>query len=162
MRTTRSRVAMVILVIAAAFASDLTAKYFARAYLRGAGTVRVAGHLLLMTYAENDGAFLGLGHAWPRPLKLVVFSGLSAIVVAAAGMWAALNARLEDLQVFALSVITGGGLGNLVDRLTHDGRVTDFLNVGVGTLRSGVFNLADVYLLAGMILLLMTSRGPRR
>ncbi len=162
MRPTRSRLAMVILVAAAAFASDQAAKHVARAYLRGAGTVSVVGDLLIMTYAENDGAFLSLGHAWPQPLKLVVFSGLSALVVAAAFVWAAGNTRLDQLQVFALSLVGGGGLGNLVDRLAHEGRVTDFLNAGIGALRSGVFNLADVYLLAGMILLLLATGTARR
>ncbi len=161
MRTIRSRVALVILVAAATFASDQAAKHLARAYLRGAGTVRVVGDLLIMTYAENDGAFLSLGHGWPQPLKLVVFSGLSAIVVTAAFAWAAANQRLDPLQVFALSLIAGGGLGNLVDRVTHGGRVTDFLNVGVGILRSGVFNLADMYLLAGMVLILLASGKSR-
>ena len=52
--------------------------------------------------------------------------------------------------------------GNLVDRLTQHGHVTDFLNVGVAGLRTGIFNLADFVLLLGLALSIydgMTDRN---
>ena len=48
-----------------------------------------------------------------------------------------------------------GGLGNLIDRLRFDGVVTDFLNVGVGSLRTGIFNVADAILMLGMFVLVI-------
>ena len=52
---------------------------------------------------------------------------------------------------------TYGGLSNLIDRLIYDGRVTDFLNVGIGSLRTGIFNLADMAILAGALLLVLKT-----
>ena len=49
-----------------------------------------------------------------------------------------------------LSLIVGGGAGNLVDRLLRQGRVGDFIMVGVGTVRTGIFNCADMAVLAGL------------
>jgi signal peptidase II len=53
----------------------------------------------------------------------------------------------------ACSFIAGGGLGNLIDRLAFDGRVRDFLNLGIGGLRTGVFNAADLSIVIGCLIL---------
>jgi signal peptidase II len=47
-----------------------------------------------------------------------------------------------------------GGASNLIDRLIYDGYVLDFLNVGVGSVRTGIFNVADAFIMAGVILLI--------
>jgi signal peptidase II len=49
--------------------------------------------------------------------------------------------------------VTGGGLSNLLDRILHDGGVTDFIIVAVGSLNTGIFNMADVYILSGSFIL---------
>jgi signal peptidase II len=48
---------------------------------------------------------------------------------------------------------TEGGIGNLLDRVFYDGRVIDFMNLGIGRLRTGIFNVADVYITIGILLL---------
>lgn len=48
-----------------------------------------------------------------------------------------------------LVFITGGGISNLLDRLLSGGGVIDFVSIGIGTFRTGIFNLADVYILVG-------------
>jgi signal peptidase II len=62
-------------------------------------------------------------------------------------------------QLAALGLIVGGGLGNWIDRILHDGNVTDFVSVGLGPLRTGIFNFADVAVMAGMLWLLVASRS---
>jgi signal peptidase II len=62
-----------------------------------------------------------------------------------------------------MSFLTGGGLGNLIDRVFNAGAVTDFVVVGVGPLRTGVFNWADVLIMAGGgLLLLGVARREKR
>jgi signal peptidase II len=51
-----------------------------------------------------------------------------------------------------LSTIIGGGLGNLIDRIIHNFTVVDFLNFGIGSLRTGVLNIADLSVTFGVIL----------
>jgi signal peptidase II len=55
----------------------------------------------------------------------------------------------------------GGAIANFADRLI-DGRVTDFLDVGVGAARWPTFNLADSFIIVGMAWLLLISYGQRR
>src|SRR5687768_7175296 len=68
--------------------------------------------------------------------------------------------RMSSLQFTGLALMVGGGLGNLIDRLINDGRVVDFLNVGIGPLRTGIFNVADLAITAGAVaLLFVRGRG---
>lgn len=52
-------------------------------------------------------------------------------------------------------MIVGGGLANWLDRMLHDGAVTDFVSLGLGPLRTGIFNVADVAIVAGLLLLVL-------
>ncbi len=62
----------------------------------------------------------------------------------------------SPLLVFvSLTLILAGGVGNLIDRVTNDGLVTDFLNIGVGAFRTGIFNVADVAVMTGALGLLI-------
>ncbi len=60
--------------------------------------------------------------------------------------------------MFAASLIFSGGVSNLIDRFAHNGYVIDFLNLGVGSLRTGIFNVADIAIALGALLLLMPGR----
>ncbi len=46
-------------------------------------------------------------------------------------------------------MFVAGGIGNLIDRMLLDGHVTDFMNLGIGSFRTGIFNIADVILMMG-------------
>lgn len=67
-----------------------------------------------------------------------------------AGFWAFRSRRLSSIQIVGAALVCGGGLSNLIDRLLQDGNVTDFLNIGVGPVRTGIFNGADVALMVGV------------
>lgn len=55
-----------------------------------------------------------------------------------------------------------GGLGNLLDRIMNDGRVIDFMNLGIGPLRTGIFNVADVCITIGVVLLIFQTVWPHQ
>jgi signal peptidase II len=67
-------------------------------------------------------------------------------------------------EIVAGSLIVAGGLGNLIDRITRGGRVSDFLNLGIGPVRTGVFNLADLVLMIGaglwLLVVIREMRAP--
>jgi len=68
--------------------------------------------------------------------------------------------ELENLHIWLLvgfALILAGGVGNLIDRVLNDGRVVDFMNVGIGRVRTGVFNVADMALMAGVGLVLIVG-----
>ncbi|MGZ7078065.1 MAG: signal peptidase II, partial [Thermoanaerobaculia bacterium] len=60
----------------------------------------------------------------------------------------------------AVAMIGGGGVGNLIDRLTRGGRVTDFLFMQIGPLHTGVFNVADMAITIGVTWLFVSSMLP--
>ena len=63
----------------------------------------------------------------------------------------------HPLSILGVSLMVGGGFSNFLDRLLNDGAVVDFVSMGVGNLRTGVFNLADVAIMAGAGILLAWS-----
>lgn len=63
--------------------------------------------------------------------------------------------QMPPLSAAAWSLVLSGGIGNLLDRVLHDGRVIDFMNVGIGSLRTGIFNMADVCITIGVSLLVL-------
>lgn len=93
---------------------------------------------------------MGLGARLPDSVR---FWSLTVFVsVALIGMlrfvWASQEIS-HPLSILGISLIIGGGFSNLIDRLLHSGAVVDFMNMGVGNLRTGVFNLADVAIVIG-------------
>ncbi|QDU10142.1 signal peptidase II [Gimesia aquarii] len=109
---------------------------------------------LRMEYAENTGAFLSVGSGLSKPVRffmLVIANAAFLIIVT--GMlifrW-----QMPLVQFIALSLLLAGGIGNLIDRVFLNGIVIDFLNIGFGPLRTGIFNVADMAITGGALLML--------
>jgi len=132
---------------------DQATKVAAREHLRDGAGVTLLHDTVRLTYAENPGAFLSLGASLAEPVRVLLFQGAVSLVVLGLVLAAALWPRLSRGQVIALTVLGASGLGNLIDRLLYDGRVTDFLNLGIGGLRTGIFNVADVLGVVAIVLL---------
>ena len=103
---------------------------------------------------------MGLGAAIPENIRFWVFSVFVALFLIIMFFYLVFSKSFTARQIFILSVILGGGMGNLIDRLMNDGRVADFMNVGIGPVRTGIFNVADLYITFGaiyLVWLLMTE-----
>ena len=70
------------------------------------------------------------------------------------------NSSLSRIHQFAFACIIGGGIGNLIDRIKFNS-VTDFLLIEVGPLKTAIFNMADVSITLGAILILSTAFSQR-
>ena len=80
----------------------------------------------------------------------------------ATGVWAFRSKGISASQIVGAALVCGGGLGNVIDRVSRGGNVTDFLNIGIGPVRTGIFNLADMALMLGLALLVVGDMfGPR-
>ncbi|ASP36180.1 signal peptidase II [Labrenzia sp. VG12] len=88
-----------------------------------------------------------------------LLAGLTVVVTI--GLWVWSSRCTSRLVALSLALVIGGALGNGVDRLFH-GAVVDFVHFHVGTFSWYVFNLADVWIVAGVIGLLYDSftNGP--
>lgn len=110
----------------------------------------VLGSILRLTYIYNPGAAFGIHLG---PWSRWIFLALSLAVLAALlGMFAFTPAR-DRLRITAIALVCGGALGNLVDRVKSSRGVVDFLDVGFGTVRWPVFNVADMALTVGALIL---------
>jgi signal peptidase II len=159
--TRLKRILLIGVMLLACVGCDQATKSLARVHLQDRPAISLMGDTLRLQYAENPGAFLSLGASLPQHWRRVVFTAGGVVLVATALVYASFAARLGLAQIVAAALICGGGVGNLVDRVRYDGLVTDFLNVGAGSLRTGIFNVADVALMAGMVLLFVAP-GWRR
>jgi signal peptidase II len=150
---------LVLIAVVATIGCDRVTKHLADVRLAGAPPRTYLGNTVRLEYARNEGAFLGLGRNLPAPVRALLFTaGAAGLLIAAAIM--ASRYRWSELQLLALSAAWAGGVSNVVDRMLQ-GSVTDFLNVGVGPVRTGIFNVADVGITLGAIVLVM-SGGSRR
>ena len=148
-----TRCAMVALILIGCIACDQVSKSAARQYLPGTGIRSYFADTFRLEYAQNPGAFLSLGDSLPPAVRYdALVIGVGAFLIALMA-WAVLSARLAGSQRIAIAAIGAGGASNLIDRIRFDGAVTDFLNLGIGSLRTGIFNVADVILMFGLVLL---------
>ena len=150
-----SKVVTLLLVLFGTVGCDQATKVVARKHLQGMETMSYLGDTFRLTYAENHGAFLGLGSTLPEGVRTLIFTVFVAIFLVGLGVWLFRGEAKSYTAIVASSLIIGGGIGNLIDRIAFDGGVTDFLNIGIGTLRTGIFNVADVWIMAGVFLLVL-------
>ncbi len=134
-------------IASALTALDLVTKDIAERRLAGRGVVPVLGDFFYFIHARNRGAFLSLGNSidsalWPF---LFIVLPLGVIVGFLVWMWLRGEYRLRSLVL--CSLVVAGGAGNLYDRIAL-GSVRDFMVLGVGRLHTGIFNFADMYLMA--------------
>lgn len=123
--------------------------------------IEVLGDTFVLTKVENTGAFLSLGNAWPEPVKWLALIVLP-ILILAYGLYIMFATRyISYPMAFGLAFAIGGGFGNMYDRLVY-GSVTDFMHVDFGFVRSGVFNMADLSITIGVILIFVDVVNRRR
>lgn len=141
---------------------DQSTKHVAKQFLQGRETISVMGDLLRLGYAENVGGFLGVGAGLPEHLRIGVFLSFAALSLTALLAYVVMRRRIGLTQRLAVTLIVGGGFGNVIDRIVNNGGVVDFLNVGVGSLRTGIFNVADMAIMLGAAMLLLSMATARR
>ena len=144
-----SRAACLFPVLLACIGSDQLTKWLAARYLAPAGSLSFFYDTLRLSYVENSGGFLGLLGGLPEKIRFLLLTcGVAGVVVP--GLIGILWSTKVPLSTATPAVLVrGGGLRNLVDRLVNDGQVIDFLNISLGGFRTGIFNLADVWILSG-------------
>jgi signal peptidase II len=110
----------------------------------------VVGDWLRWTLVYNRGAAFGLSFG-PYSRWIFLLLTLVALVI----LYRLYRGAKPDdgLRVLATSLVTGGAVGNLVDRIRHDMGVVDFIDVGIGSLRWPTFNVADMAVTVGALLL---------
>jgi signal peptidase II len=115
-------------------------------------SVTVIKHVFYITHVENRGAAFGIFNDSPSQWKigLLVLFSIIALVIVSALLWK--SSHTLTASAIGLSLILGGAMGNLWDRLLN-GRVVDFLLVYIGSYQWPAFNVADSAIVVGAGLL---------
>jgi len=146
---------VVLMLLAATIGCDRVTKHIAVERLAGTPPKSFLADTVRLTYAENTGGFLSLGADLPEPIRTGLFTVGNAVLllVLSVLLW---RSAAPSWRMAGLALFIAGGVSNWLDRLV-DGRVVDFLNVGVGWLRTGVFNVADMAVMLGVALFVLSA-----
>lgn len=138
---------------------DRVTKDLAKTHLADKATISYFHDTIRLLYVENTGAAMSLGDNLPKKTSFWLLSMLPlAFLIMMAAYTIRRTQQMKLLKLISLSMIIAGGLGNVIDRILFDRHVTDFLNIGIGNIRTGIFNLADLYVSLGAILLVVSFR----
>lgn len=133
--------------------ADFATKRLAEGSLQLHRPTEIMGNVIRFTLAYNPGAAFGI-HVGPASRYLFIALGIVAL---AALFWMYRSTPAgQKIQITALALISGGALGNLLDRLRGPAGVVDFIDVGVGGTRFWTFNVADAAITIGAILLALS------
>ncbi|WP_456439620.1 signal peptidase II, partial [Psychroserpens sp.] len=118
--------------------------------------INVIGDEFIMMNVENTGAFLGMGSDMSDTFRIIFLLILPTLVLAYLIYYIIVNKTLDKLSTIALSCIAGGGIANVFDRIAF-GKVTDFFYIDLGSVfKTGIFNVADMSVTFGMLVLVYT------
>jgi signal peptidase II len=148
----------VVLGLGVALALDGLSKIWVEQTLVLYQPVPLIGDFFRFTLGYNTGVAFGMfanGGSGPLVVTGFVILGLTI------WFWRALQSGQFPVQAgWPIGLLLGGAIANFVDRLI-DGRVTDFLDAGIGATRWPTFNLADSFIIVGMAWLLLINQGER-
>jgi signal peptidase II len=147
------RLLLVTGVIIASIALDQITKEIAKSTLMGEPTRHFLGDTFRLLFTENEGAFLSLGAGLSGDLRYWILTLLPIVILGVLLLYTFFSESLNRWQIIAYSFILGGGISNIYDRMLY-GKVIDFMNLGIGELRTGIFNFADVSIMAGLFMLI--------
>ena len=125
------RIIVILLLLSITIGFDQISKSIVRHNLEYYDQVKLLNNHFTLMKVENTGAFLSVGNSLTGPVRLISRTTLISVIL-----------------------IVGGGFGNIYDRMRY-GSVTDFMHIKFGSLQTGIFNVADVSIMVGMIVLLL-------
>jgi signal peptidase II len=146
----RAKATLYLGIVGSILALDIGTKLWVQRTLRLYDPVPVFGDYVRLTYIYNPGAAFGLHLG---PYSRIFFLALSVAAVVILFMIFRSTPLTDRARLIAVSLVTGGALGNMFDRVRSPRGVVDFLDVGVGHVRWPVFNVADIAVTTGAILL---------
>jgi signal peptidase II len=153
---TWSRLLVLGSLIISSVGCDQATKAIANATIGAGPSLSYFGDTVRFTYAENRGGFLSVGADLSPALRGWLFGVVPALVLIGLLVPLVRNHALSRWEVVALALIFSGALGNLIDRLAL-GVVRDFLTIGIGPVRTGIFNVADMAVTLGVAIFCVTS-----
>ena len=156
------KIFLLLLILISCLSCDQITKVTAKNYLSSSQPISYLNNTFRFQYAENSGAFLNLGSHLNDRLRFWILTLFVAVFLGGMLIYLLVNRNKPFYLLAALTCIIGGGASNLLDRIINNGAVIDFMNLGIGNIRTGIFNLADVMIMAGTMALLLHYINNKR
>jgi len=150
------------LVLSTCIGCDQATKYLATKTLKHRPRQTYCADTLRLEYALNSGGCLSLGGDLSPRARWWIFIAFNSLLTAGLCTYLIRGHQISLPLFVALIAVIAGGLGNLIDRVFNQGLVTDFINIGIGPVRTGIFNVADIAITGGAIVALLLSLWPSR
>jgi signal peptidase II len=149
-----SRLVLVVAVLGT-IGCDRVTKHMATTTLAGMPGRSYLADTVWVGYVENRGGFLSVGATLPPDVRAFVFTVVTGLALVALTVLA-IRRRWRGWPLIGVALFVAGGASNWIDRVARGG-VVDFLIVGIGPVRTGVFNVADVAIMAGAVLVVLVG-----
>ena len=140
---------VLLLAVVGTIGCDQVTKHVATTTLAGSPDRSYFGDIVRIGYVENQGGFLSVGADFAPAMRAAIFTAATGALLLAL-IVVAVRRRTSGWPALGLALFVAGGVSNWIDRITQ-GRVVDFLNVGAGPVRTGVFNVADLAIMVGAV-----------
>jgi signal peptidase II len=147
------RTVLILLIITVNIGCDQFSKKMVKRSVLPYETIHVLNDHVTVTRVENSGAFLSAGDSMSKASKQI-FLTLIPIIAMVLGLAYLFLKPVSNNMLVGLCFVIGGGVGNLFDRILY-GSVTDFLYLKFGFFQTGIFNMADVSIMGGMLFILL-------
>lgn len=147
----RIRLILAVLILFSCIGCDQVTKSIATQTLQHSPPQSFLADTVRLEYVLNPGGFLSLGSNLPDDVRSWIFIGFNSCMMLALCAYLLLNLHMSFAVFVSVIFVLAGGVGNQIDRILNNGLVTDFINLGVGPLRTGVFNVADMAVTFGVI-----------
>ena len=153
----KNRNISITILIAVSILLDQLSKFLIRQNVDQYSEINLIGDYFILTTVENSGAFLGMGSDFSPFIKTIFLLILPVIVLICIMVYVYRDKEIDKISLIGFCFIIGGGIANIYDRILY-GSVTDFLFIDLGGIfKTGIFNIADLSVTTGMILILLIS-----
>lgn len=142
---------LAVIILCSCVGCDQATKSMAIHSLRDQPPRSFLADTLRLDFAENPGGFLSLGANLPDGFRTNFFITTNCVMMLGVLVFLFVKRKIPLLLFVSIVFVVAGGASNLIDRITNNGLVIDFINMGIGPIRTGVFNLADMAITFGAI-----------
>jgi len=150
------RAAIILLILILNIGCDQVSKSIVRKDMTDTQVIGFLSNHVTLEKVENTGAFLSLGDSLGGPLRYIILMILPLVAVFWGLGYILIKNNMSKYKLLGIIFIIGGGVGNLYDRVIH-GSVTDFMHIDFIIFQTGVFNVADMSIMAGMFIIILDT-----
>lgn len=155
------RAAIILFILALNIGCDQVSKVIVRKDMADNQVIGFVANHFTLEKVENTGAFLSLGDSLGGPIRYILLMILPLAAILFGLVYILIKDNMNRYKLLGIILIIGGGIGNLYDRLVH-GSVTDFMHIDFIIFQTGIFNVADMSIMAGMFIILIDSYMKRK